>query len=56
MNDFEQESHKHSSQNRASQAFELIKLELFIFEMTNCFTRYDPYSSSGVIESPLKLQ
>jgi len=28
MNEFEQESHKHASQNRARQAFELIKLKL----------------------------
>jgi len=28
MNEFEQESHKHASQNRARRAFELIKLKL----------------------------
>jgi len=41
MNKFEQESHERSSQNRARQAFVLIKLKLFlfIFEMTNRFAR-----------------
>jgi len=36
MNEFEQESHKHASQNRARQAFELIKLKLcFVFLFLN---------------------
>jgi len=41
LNEFEQESHKCSSQNRARRAFVLIKLKLFlfIFEMTDHFTR-----------------
>jgi len=31
MNEFEQESHKRASQNRARRQFELIKLKLFHF-------------------------
>jgi len=31
MNEFEQESHERSSQNRAKQAFVLIKRKLFLF-------------------------
>jgi len=38
MNEFEQKSHERLSQNRARQAFELIKLFIYIFEMTDDFT------------------
>jgi len=31
MKEFEKESHKHASQNRARRAFELIKIKLFKF-------------------------
>jgi len=38
INEFKQESHKRSSQNRARRAFELIKLKLFFIYFWNAWS------------------